>query len=158
MPDPKNRKTELPKKVDTRYADNLKMVLEKHERQNNQPVQEDSKITESRFTRFNIPEKVENPINMAKAMYEATSEANKEKIAQERYGEFGFDTLTYDQQQEVYEKYPKLLKSEKDKGSDFEGPLSMLKPTSPFSKSRCWKGYQPVPGKKAYSKGSCEKI
>ena len=31
MPDPKNRKTEeLPKKVDTRYADNLKMVLEKH--------------------------------------------------------------------------------------------------------------------------------
>ena len=97
MPDPKNRKTELPKKVDTRYADNLKMVLEKHKRQNNQPVQEDSKITESRFTRFNIPEKVENP-------------------------------------------------------------LSMLKPTSPFSKSRCWKGYQPVPGKKAYSKGSCEKI
>lgn len=97
MPDPKNKKTESPKKVDNRYADNLKMVLEKHERQNNQPVQEDSKITESRFTRFNIPEKV-------------------------------------------------------------EGPLSMLKPTSPFSKSRCWKGYKPVPGKKAYSKGSCEKI
>ena len=97
MPDPKNRKTELPKKVDPTLADNLKMVLEKHERQNNQPVQEDSKITESRFTRFNIPEKVENPLNM-------------------------------------------------------------LKPTSPFSKSRCWKGYQPVPGKKAYSKGSCEKI
>ncbi len=97
MPDPKNRKTELPKKVDTRYADNLKTVLEKHKRQNNQPVQEDSKITESRFTRFNIPEKV-------------------------------------------------------------AGPLNMLKPTSPFSKSRCWKDYQPVPGKKAYSKGSCEKI
>lgn len=30
-----------------------------------------------------------------KAMYKATSEANKEKIAQERYGEFGFDTLTW---------------------------------------------------------------
>ena len=97
MPDPKNKKVELPEKVDNTLADNLKMVLEKHKRQNNQPVQEDSKITESRFTRFNIPEKVENPINM-------------------------------------------------------------LKPTSPFSKSRCWKGYQPVPGKKAYSKGSCEKI
>ena len=94
----------------------------------------------------------------AKAMYEATSKANKEKIAQERYGEFGFDTLTYDQQQEVYKNHPKLQKSSKDKGYDFEGPLNMLKPTSPFSKSRCWKCYQPVPGKKAYSKGSCEKI
>jgi len=83
----------------------------------------------------------------AKAMYKATSEASKEKIAQERYGEFGFDTLTYDQQQEVYKNHPKLQKSSKDIGS-----------TSPFSKSRCWKGYQPVPGKKAYSKGSCEKI
>ena len=69
MPDPKNRKTELPKKVDTRYADNLKTVLEKHKRQNNQPVREDSKITESRFTRFNIPEKVENPINMGSPLY-----------------------------------------------------------------------------------------
>jgi len=97
MPDPKNRKKELPKKVDTTLADNMKMVLEKHRRQNNQPVQEDSKINESRFTKFNTPEEV-------------------------------------------------------------AGPLNMLKPTSPFSKSRCWKGYQPVPGKKAYSKGSCEKI
>jgi len=25
-------------------------------------------------------------------------------------------------------------------------------------KSRCWEGYEPVPGKKAYSKGSCRKI
>lgn len=24
--------------------------------------------------------------------------------------------------------------------------------------NRCWRGYQPVPGKKAYSKGSCRKI
>ena len=69
MPDPKNKKTESPKKVDPTLADNLKMVLEKHERQNNQPVQEDSKITESRFTRFNIPEKVENPINMESPLY-----------------------------------------------------------------------------------------
>lgn len=28
---------------------------------------------------------------------------------------------------------------------------------SPFTKSRCWKGYEPTPGKKAYSKGSCRK-
>lgn len=27
-----------------------------------------------------------------------------------------------------------------------------------FFESRCWKGYKPVPGKKAYSKGSCKKI
>jgi len=37
-------------------------------------------------------------------------------------------------------------------------PLDMLKSTSPFSKGRCWKGFQPVPGKKAYSEGSCKEI
>jgi hypothetical protein len=26
------------------------------------------------------------------------------------------------------------------------------------AKSRCWAGYEPVPGKAAYSKGSCRKI
>ena len=25
-------------------------------------------------------------------------------------------------------------------------------------KTRCWKGYEPVPGKKPYSKGSCKKV
>jgi hypothetical protein len=101
----------------------------------------------------------------AKAMYQAGMEANKEKIAQERYGEFGFDTLTYDQQQEVYKNYPKLTKSKKDKASDFETPMNMgsplykkmLTPVSPFNKSRCWTGYEPVPGKKPYSEGSCRK-
>ena len=39
----------------------------------------------------------------------------------------------------------------------FETPMNMLKPTSPFNKSRCWTGYEPVPGKKPYSKGSCRK-
>ncbi len=24
--------------------------------------------------------------------------------------------------------------------------------------NRCWKGYKPVKGKKAYSKGSCKKV
>ena len=94
----------------------------------------------------------------AKAMYEAGMKANKEKIAQERYGEFGFDTLKYEEQERVYKNNPGLQRGEGDKSTDFEGPLYMLKPTSPFSKSRCWKGYQPVPGKKAYSKGSCEEI
>ena len=35
MPDSKNKKPELPKKVDTTLADNMRMVLEKHRRQNN---------------------------------------------------------------------------------------------------------------------------
>lgn len=26
-----------------------------------------------------------------------------------------------------------------------------------MKKSRCWKGYEPVKGKKAYSEGSCKK-
>ena len=61
----------------------------------------------------------------AKAIYKAGMEANKEKIAKETYGEFGFDTLTYDQQQEVYKNYPKLPRSSKDIGSDFETPSKM---------------------------------
>lgn len=69
MPDPKNNKKELPKKVDTTLADNMKMVLEKHKRQNNQAVQEDSKILDNRFKKQNIPEKVENPINMESPLY-----------------------------------------------------------------------------------------
>jgi hypothetical protein len=64
----------------------------------------------------------------AKAMYKAGMKANKEKIAQERYGEFGFDTLTYDQQQEVYKNYPNLPRSSKDIGSDFETPAKMKSP------------------------------
>ena len=104
MPDPKNNKKELPKKVDTTLADNMKMVLEKHKRQNNQAVQENSKILDNRFKKQNIPEKVEIPINMESALYK-----------------------------------------------------KMLTPASPFNKSRCWTGYEPVPGKKPYSKGSCRK-
>ena len=61
----------------------------------------------------------------AKAMYKAGMEANKDKIAQERYGEFGFDTLKYSEQQEVYKNYPKLPRSSKDIGSDFEAPAKM---------------------------------
>jgi len=56
----------------------------------------------------------------AKAMYKAGMKGNKDKIAKETYGEFGFDTLTYDQQQEVYKRHPKLQKTKSDKGSDFE--------------------------------------
>jgi hypothetical protein len=69
MPDPKNNKKELPKKVNPTLADNLKMVLEKHKRQNNQPVQENSKILDSKFKKQNIPEKVETPMNMESPLY-----------------------------------------------------------------------------------------
>jgi len=61
----------------------------------------------------------------ARAMYKAASQGNKDKIAQETYGEFGFDTLKYGEQQEVYKRYPKLLRTSKDKGSDFETPAKM---------------------------------
>ncbi len=61
----------------------------------------------------------------AKAMYKAAIQGNKDKIAQETYGEFGFDTLKYSEQQEVYKNYPKLPRSSKDIGSDFETPAKM---------------------------------
>ena len=43
----------LLKKVNTALDDNLKMVLEKHRRQNNQPIQEDSKKLDSKFKKQN---------------------------------------------------------------------------------------------------------
>lgn len=112
----------------------------------------------------------------AKAMYEAGMEANKEKIAKETYGEFGFDTLTYDQQQEVYKKYPKIQKTESDKSYDFEqNPINMkssfkLPHQSPAqfkgansSNSSCWKGYKkvgtkPSPSGTGETVNDCEKI
>lgn len=37
-------------------------------------------------------------------------------------------------------------------------PKPRMKPkTKPKMKGRCWSGYKPTPGKKAYSKGSCMK-
>ena len=74
----------------------------------------------------------------AKTMYKAGMEGNKNKIAKETYGEFGFDTLTYDQQQEVYKNYPKLTKSSKDIGSDFEkNPVNMKSPLYAKLTAKC---------------------
>ena len=77
MPDPKNKKTELPKKVDTTLADNMKMVLEKHKRQNNQPVQEDTKILDNRFKKKETLKEVETPFNMGSPLYGKISSACK---------------------------------------------------------------------------------
>lgn len=59
-----------------------------------------------------------------------------------------------------------------DGNTMFSPPTPEFEPTSPFpmdiaeeealfgegiKKTRCWKGYKPVKGKKAYSKGSCKK-
>ena len=51
-------KKELPKKVGTALDDNMKMVLEKHRRQNNQPIQEDSKILDSKFKKQNVTKNI----------------------------------------------------------------------------------------------------
>jgi hypothetical protein len=68
MPDSKNKKPELPKKVDTTLADNMRMVLEKHRRQNNQlqPTKEGSKKSRSK-----------DPINMGSPLYGKISSACK---------------------------------------------------------------------------------
>lgn len=64
MPDPKNNnsKKELPKKVDTTLADNLKMVLEKHKRQRNQPVDPNPKILENKFKKNPSEFSAESPL------------------------------------------------------------------------------------------------
>ena len=58
-------------------------------------------------------------------MYNATNQASKDKIAKERYGEFGFDTLKYEEQERVYKNNPGLQRGEGDKYTDFKGPLDM---------------------------------
>ena len=75
MPDTKNKKIEKPKEVDTTLADNMKMVLEKHKRQNNQPIQEDRKIFDNKFKKTLIPQK--DPINMGSPLYGKISSACK---------------------------------------------------------------------------------
>ena len=47
----------LSKKLNTALDDNLKMVLEKHRRQNNQPIKEDSKKLDSKFEKQNVTKK-----------------------------------------------------------------------------------------------------
>jgi len=48
----------------------------------------------------------------------------------------------------------KLCKNKGDLCHLHESFSTMTQP----KKTRCWKGYEPTPGKKAYSKGSCRKI
>ena len=62
MPDPKNKKIEKPKEVDTTLADNMKMVLEKHKRQNNQPIQEDRKVFDNKFKKPSLPAPMGSPL------------------------------------------------------------------------------------------------
>jgi len=70
MPDLKNKKIEKPKEVDTTLADNMKMVLEKHKRQNNQPIQEDRKVFDDKF-------KKPSPVPMGSPLYGKISSACK---------------------------------------------------------------------------------
>jgi len=62
MPDPKNKKIEKPKEVDTTLADNMKMVLEKHKRQSNQPIQEDRKVFDNKFKKPSLPVPMKSPL------------------------------------------------------------------------------------------------
>jgi hypothetical protein len=71
MPDSKNKKPELPKKVDTTLADNMRMVLEKHIRQNNQPRKE-----QPARPKPNLTEKASS-INMGSPLYGKISSACK---------------------------------------------------------------------------------
>lgn len=41
---------------------------------------------------------------------------------------------------------------------DFEKRLGFVAEDALGEDNRCWTGYEPVPGKKAYEKGSCRKI
>ena len=64
--------------------------------------------------------------------------------------------------EKAYQKYP-LIKEGFDKfyGKDFWAKMAanaLNDATDLTKQSRCWEGYEPVPGKKAYSDDSCRKI
>ena len=80
MPNPTNKfiKTEVPQKADNTLADNMKMVLEKHKRQNNQPIDKNSKILDDRSKKpSNDQHEVLHPIMMGSALYGKISSACK---------------------------------------------------------------------------------
>jgi hypothetical protein len=72
MPDPTNKliKAKEPQKADTTLSDNMKMVLEKHERQNNQPREEQPAKPTKKVSKL-------NPINMGSPLYGKISSACK---------------------------------------------------------------------------------
>ena len=65
-----NKKIESPKKVDTTLADNMRMVLEKHKRQNNQPIEKQPPKTTKKASK-------PTPINMGSPLYGKISSACK---------------------------------------------------------------------------------
>tara|TARA_R110002020_G_scaffold465524_1_gene687000 strand:- start:3130 stop:3831 length:702 start_codon:yes stop_codon:yes gene_type:complete len=66
-------------------------------------------------------------------------------------------TYKYQKDSDKIEKKKKKIK-EKDRNWVYAGGKWSLRKKSPLSKkTRCWKGYEPTPGKKPYSKGSCKK-
>ena len=50
-----------------------------------------------------------------------------------------------------------MRKNEKQ-GKALSPSMGMSRASSPLSKDRCWDGYEPTPGVKAYEPGSCRKI
>ena len=76
-----NKKTKELQKVDTTLADNMKMVLEKHKRQNNQPIDKPTpkfkpRKKEPARSKPNLTEKASS-INMGSPLYGKISSACK---------------------------------------------------------------------------------
>ena len=68
------------------------------------------------------------------------------------------DDITYIRSPKKTNKSPKKnTKSPKSRENSPRRSPFPRKGDSP-KKTRCWNGYEPVPNKKAYSKGSCRKI
>jgi hypothetical protein len=70
----------------------------------------------------------------------------KEKFTQDGYRKMPNPTSQSNLKQKLREKHPKAPSNE-----DLEYPMAA-------SENRCWEGYEPTPGKKPYSEGSCKKI
>lgn len=59
-----------------------------------------------------------------------------------------------------FDAYTNRMKNKRDnKGHIYESNSDVTCGENSLNeKGRCWDGYEPVPGKKAYEEGSCKKI
>tara|TARA_R110002020_G_scaffold337481_2_gene552955 strand:- start:159 stop:758 length:600 start_codon:yes stop_codon:yes gene_type:complete len=51
-----------------------------------------------------------------------------------------------------------FMRKKEKQGKALSPSMGMSRASSPLSKDRCWDGYEPTPGVKAYEPGSCRKI
>ena len=101
---------------------------------------------------------------LAKSMYKSVKKAlsaQGRKYSEKAYANEGKevveDILDENYIAEAKEKVPPKKSHQMNKGASEKGLDKLKKFKKKIKKNRCWEGYEPTPGKKPYSEGSCRK-